>query len=44
MNDIEAIRKQTQKGDVQSQIDLAHAYLNCEGVVKNRAHYLIWLM
>ena len=44
MNDIEAIRKQAQNGDVQSQIDLAHAYMNGEGVVKNRTHYLNWLM
>lgn len=43
MNDIEVIRKQAQKGDIQSQIDLAHAYMKGEGVVKNRAHYLNWL-
>ena len=43
MNDIDAIKKQAQKGDIQSQIDLAHAYLKGEGVVKNRAHYLNWL-
>lgn len=43
MKDIEAIKEQAKKGDVQSQVELAHAYLNGEGVAKNRAHYLTWL-
>lgn len=43
MKDIEAIKQQAKKGDVQSQVELAHAYLNGEGVAKNRAHYLTWL-
>ena len=43
MENIEIIKDKAKTGDVQSQIELAHAYLNGEGVAKNRAHYLKWL-
>lgn len=43
MKDIEAIKQQAKKGDAQSQVELAHAYLNGEGTVKNRGLYLKWL-
>lgn len=43
MENIETIKDKAKKGDIQSQIELAHAYLNGEGVAKNRAHYLKWL-
>lgn len=43
MKDIETIKEQAKKGDVQSQVELAHAYLNGEGTIKNRGLYLKWL-
>lgn len=43
MENIEIIKDKAKTGDVQSQIELAHAYLKGEGVAKNRAHYLKWL-
>ena len=43
MKDIETIKEQAKKGDIQSQVELAHAYLNGEGTIKNRALYLKWL-
>lgn len=43
MENIEIIKDKAKTGDVQSQIELAHAYLNGKGVAKNRAHYLKWL-
>jgi hypothetical protein len=43
MKDIETIKEQAKKGDVQSQVELAHAYLNGESTIKNRALYLKWL-
>ena len=43
MRDIETIKEQAKKGDVQSQVELAHAYLNGEGTIKNRGLYLKWL-
>ena len=43
MKDIETIKEEAKKGVVQSQIDLAHAYLNGEGTIKNRGLYLKWL-
>ena len=43
MKDIENIKEEVKKGDVQSQVELAHAYLNGEGTIKNRALYLKWL-
>ena len=41
--DIETIKEEAKKGDVQSQVELAHAYLNGEGTIKNRGLYLKWL-
>ena len=43
MKDIETIKEEAKKGDVQSQVELAHAYLNGEGTIKNRGLYLKWL-
>ena len=43
MKDIETIKERAKKGDMQSQVELAHAYLNGEGTVKNRGLYLKWL-
>ena len=43
MKDIENIKEEAKKGDVQLQVELAHAYLNGEGTIKNRALYLKWL-
>lgn len=43
MKDIETIKEQAKKGNVLSQVELAHAYLNGEGTIKNRGLYLKWL-
>lgn len=41
--DIGELRKKAKDGRVEAQKELAHAYLEGNGVPKNRAHYLTWL-
>lgn len=43
MENIKIIKDKAKTGDVQSQIELADAYFNGEGVTKKRAYYLKWL-
>lgn len=41
---IEDIKKKAEAGDVQAQVDLAHAYLYGNGIRQNRKHYQTWLI
>ena len=41
--EIEKLKEQAKQGNVAAQVDLAHAYLNGNGIAKNRKHYLTWL-
>ena len=41
--DIEELRKKAKEGDIASMKELAQAYLEGNGVPKNRAHYIKWL-
>ena len=41
--EIEELKEQAKQGNVAAQVDLAHAYLNGNGIAKNRKHYLTWL-